>query len=227
MSQNDENRNTLNAAESIALYGPEAYTDTQILATLLEAGSPAEALDLLSKVGTLQALVAKGPLELLALGMSARDAARIGVLNEIQRRSSRNIGACLATPRQAAAYLLPKAAGLEVERFGLICLDAKVRVVADRLISQGIASGTLVRPREVYQEALRNGAISILVWHNHPSGDATPSREDQELTHRLYQAGMILGIPLADHIILGRECFHSFRAAEGWMGQPNEGTNLA
>jgi len=69
---------------------------------------------------------------------------------------------------------------------------------------------------ECFGEALRYGATSALAFHNHPSGDPTPSREDVQLTKRLRASGESLGVPLADHLILGAERYHSFRAAEGW-----------
>jgi hypothetical protein len=81
-----------------------------------------------------------------------------------------------------------------------------------------IAAGfpTLISPREFFREALRFGATTALAWHNHPSGDPTPSREDMALTTRLRSAGESLGVPLADHVVLGGDRWHSFRAAESW-----------
>lgn len=69
---------------------------------------------------------------------------------------------------------------------------------------------------EFFREALRYGATSALAWHNHPSGEPSPSREDIQLTNRLRSAGDSLGVPLADHVIVGNDTYHSFRAAEGW-----------
>lgn len=100
----------------------------------------------------------------------------------------------------------------------MLALDAKGALLADREISKGTATGTLITPREFFREALRYGATTALAWHNHPSGDPTPSREDCTITKRLRAAGEGLGIPLTDHIIMGAERNHSFRAAEGWDG---------
>ncbi|GLH74919.1 hypothetical protein GETHLI_34210 [Geothrix limicola] len=75
---------------------------------------------------------------------------------------------------------------------------------------------TQVHLRPNFREALRYGATTALAYHNHPSGDPTPSREDTQLTRRLQAAGESLGVPLADHLILGHGRYHSFRAAEGW-----------
>lgn len=89
-------------------------------------------------------------------------------------------------------------------------------LLADRVLAHGTSTACLISPREFFREALRYGATSALAWHNHPSGDPTPSEEDIRLTSRLRSAGESLGVPLADHMILGHEGWHSFRAAEGW-----------
>ena len=91
------------------------------------------------------------------------------------------------------------------ERFGLLALNAKGELLAERILSQGTSTGTLISPREFFREALRFGATTALAFHNHPSGDPAPSREDIQLTRRLRAAGESLGVPLADHVILGRE----------------------
>ncbi|MDE3032665.1 MAG: JAB domain-containing protein, partial [Acidobacteriota bacterium] len=118
--------------------------------------------------------------------------------------------------RSAGDYLLPRCQGWSEERFGLLALNAKGDLLAERILSQGTATATLISPREFFREALRYGASSALAFHNHPSGDPTPSAEDRLLTKRLRAAGESLGVPLADHLILGSDRYHSFRAAEGW-----------
>ena len=98
----------------------------------------------------------------------------------------------------------------------MVALNARGALLADRILAQGTATACLVGPREFFREALRYGASSALAWHNHPSGDPSPSREDIVLTRRLRAAGENLGVPLADHVVLGFDSFHSFRAAERW-----------
>jgi DNA repair protein RadC len=109
----------------------------------------------------------------------------------------------ILSPHQATAYLRPRCTGWTEEHFGMLALNAKGELLADRELSRGTATGTLVSPREFFREALRYGASS---------------REDFALTKRLRQAGADLGIPLSDHIIIGAEQSHSFRAAERWDG---------
>jgi DNA repair protein RadC len=143
--------------------------------------------------------------------------ARFAVLQEVQRRSSRSFDRPrISSPRAAGEYLLPKVQGWTEERFGMLALNAKGDLIADRVLAHGTATACLISPREFFREALRFGATSAVAWHNHPSGDPSPSREDIQLTSRLRSAGDGLGIPLADHLVLGRETWHSFRAADGW-----------
>lgn len=206
----------LSAAETVAVYGPEALTDEQIIEAMLDTPSLPRASESMAICGGFRALLSLGPAELIEIGLSESEAARIAILVEVQRRSTRKPGEKICSPRAAGAYLLPKAQGLTEEVFGLVALNAKGEVLADRIIARGTATACMVSPREFFREALRYGATSALAWHNHPSGDPTPSREDMALTTRLRAAGDSLGVPLADHIVVGECRWHSFRAAEGW-----------
>jgi len=89
------------------------------------------------------------------------------------------------------------------EVFAILCLNTKKKVAGAHIISQGSLSSAIVHPREVFKAAILNNAASIVLAHNHPSGDPEPSREDIETTHRLVNAGNILGINVLDHIIVG------------------------
>ena len=206
----------LSAAETVGVYGPEALTDEQIIEAMLDTPSLPRAAEAMAVCGGFRALLSLGPAELVGIGLTEAEAARIAVLVEVQRRSTRKPGEKICSPRAAGAYLVPKAHGLTEEVFGLVALNAKGEVLADRIIARGTATACLSSPREFFREALRYGATSALGWHNHPSGDPTPSREDMALTKRLRTAGDSLGVPLADHIIVGDCRWHSFRAAEAW-----------
>ena len=206
-------------AESVALYGPESLSDAQIIQAMLHRARPGRAEEILLQAESLGRLVAMGPAELQSLGLSKAEMARFAVLQEVHRRSTRNFDRPrITSPRSAGTYLLPKVQGWTEERFGMLALNAKGELLADRVLAHGTATACLISPREFFREALRFGATTALAWHNHPSGDPTPSREDGALTTRLRSAGESLGVPLADHMVLGRESWHSFRAAEGWDG---------
>jgi len=205
--------------ETVTRYGVETTTDEALLGFMLSPrGDPtARAAALLTKVGGLKELALLGPKDLEDQGLSALEAQRWEVHLELSRRASRaEKPPRITSPRAAGDYLLPRVQGWTEERFGLLALNAKGDLLAERILSHGTASATLISPREFFREALRYGASQALAFHNHPSGDPMPSREDTQLTHRLRAAGESLGVALADHIILGATSFHSYRAAEGW-----------
>jgi len=204
-------------AESVALYGPESLSDSQIIEAMLNRTRPGRADEILRNAETLGRLVAMGPAELQALGLTKTEMARFAILQEVQRRSTRSFERPrISSPRTAGTYLLPKVQGWTEERFGMLAMNAKGELLADRVLAHGTATACLISPREFFREALRFGATTALAWHNHPSGDPTPSREDMALTTRLRSAGESLGVPLADHLVIGGDRWHSFRAAEGW-----------
>ncbi len=207
-------------AENVVLYGPESLSDAQIIEAMLNRTKPGRAEEILLQAESLSRLAAMGPSELRALGLTKSEMARFAILQEVQRRSTRSVvRPRISSPRAAGTYLLPKAQGWTEERFGLLALNAKGDLLADRVLAHGTATACLISPREFFREALKFSACSALAWHNHPSGDPTPSREDIQLTRRLRAAGESLGVSLADHIVLGRDSWHSFRAAEGWDNQ--------
>lgn len=201
----------------------EALADADLLALLWGTGRQGQsavelAQSLLGRTGGLGGLMALGLHDWLAQpGLGPAKAGQLWAAQELARRAQRRSEPPrITSPKAAGAYLLPRCQGWTEERFGLLALNAKGDLLAERILSQGTASATLVSPREFFREALRYGATTALAFHNHPSGDPAPSREDIQLTRRLQASGESLGVPLADHLILGRETYHSFRAAEGW-----------
>jgi DNA repair protein RadC len=100
-------------------------------------------------------------------------------------------------------YLLPRFGARPVEQFGVVLLDSKHRVMRSTVLVSGTLNSSIVEPRDVFREAALGGAAAIVVFHNHPSGDPTPSPEDVELTRRLAAAGVLMGVDLVDHIVLG------------------------
>lgn len=89
------------------------------------------------------------------------------------------------------------------EKFGIVALDTQLRPISVFIITEGILDASLVHPREVFQRAFLSNASAIILFHNHPSGDCTPSREDRSLTERLQKCGDLLGIRVLDHIVFG------------------------
>jgi DNA repair protein RadC len=123
-------------------------------------------------------------------------------------------------PREVAEFLLPRFGAYPVERFGVMMLDTKRRLIRVQLISMGTLDTTHAHPRDVFREATIAGAAAIIAFHNHPSGDVEPSRDDIALTRRLSAAGSLLGIDLDDHIILADARYFSMRQTEAlaWRG---------
>lgn len=117
----------------------------------------------------------------------------------------------LSHPKAVFEYLAPRMSHLDREQFQVILLNAKNHVLSVESISEGTLTASLVHPREVFQPAIRRSAHAIILAHNHPSGDTTPSREDREITQRLIQAGKLIGIEVLDHLIIGDGRYLSFR----------------
>ena len=111
----------------------------------------------------------------------------------------------LRTPRDAAALFIGLLAAETVEVFGMVCLTTKQRLIGYYEVSRGTLDSTAVHPRDVFKAAMLANAAAIIVGHNHPSGDPTPSSDDRALTSRLTAAGDLVGISVLDHIIVGCE----------------------
>jgi len=124
----------------------------------------------------------------------------------------RRAPAKITSPGHVAEYLRRRIRDDAREHFVAIYLDGRHRPIADSVVSIGTATASLVHPREVFQPAIALGACAVLIAHNHPSGDPTPSAEDLEVTKRLAEAGRILGVNLLDHVVWERGgALHSIR----------------
>ena len=173
------------------------------------------ATDVLAAAGGLHGLTRLDRRQLMRVpGIGAAQASRLQAAIELGRRAvlaHRPLRPRFASPREAASYLLPQHGGHPVERFGVMLLDTRHRLIAIRLISTGLIDASLAHPREVFREAVLASASAIIAFHNHPSGDPTPSQADFQITTRLKQAGVIVGIELADHLILADESYYSMK----------------
>lgn len=113
-------------------------------------------------------------------------------------------------PRDVWRWYAPRMEGLTVEEFRVAVLDSQHVLARDVLVSRGILNSSLVHPREVFREAIAERAASIVLVHNHPSGDPTPSVDDRAITSQLVAAGRLLDIPIQDHVVIGHGRFISF-----------------
>ena len=211
--------------ERLDSHGPEALSDCELLALLLRTGGRgASALVIASRilahVGGLQGLANAGAPELaLVSGVGPAKGATIRACLGLARRlASRRLtpGTVIRTPEDIHRHFHASLRDLRHERFLAVLLDGRQRVMRWELISQGTLTASLVHPREVFRPALREAAAALVLVHNHPSGDPTPSREDREITARLVRAGEILGVRVLDHVIIAERGYCSLRE-EGWM----------
>jgi DNA repair protein RadC len=206
--------------EKLLRLGATSLGDNELVALVLGSGCRgADALDVANEV-----LRARGGLHGLARstcgdlarvgGIGRAKAAQIAAAVEIGRRALGHAPGAriqLRTPRDAAAYLLPAFGARPVEHFGVVLLDTKHRVLRSTVVASGTLNTTIVLPRDVFREAMLGGAAAVIAFHNHPSGDPTPSADDFELTRRLAAAGTLVGIELVDHVVLGDARYCSFK----------------
>ncbi len=210
--------------EKLLRHGAAALGDNELVALVLGSGMArssalAVANDLLQARGGLHGLVRSTCSDLAAVpGVGPAKAAQVLAAVELGRRTLAHAPGArirLRTPRDAAAYLLPPYGAKPVEQFGVVLLDSRHRVLKTSVVAVGTLNTTVVEPRDVFREAIVGGAAAVMVFHNHPSGDPTPSPDDVALTRRLVAAGTLMGIALVDHIVLGDVRYCSFRE----MGQ--------
>lgn len=208
--------------------GLESLSDTELLALIIESGSKQYsafdlAMQILSMCGSMQRLPELSLAQLTSLsGIKKVKALRILAGIEMAKRMQLEgeVTTCIKGAKDVFHYLENRLIYEKQEHFIAIYLDAKHHIIREKVLFLGSLDVSLVHPREVYKEALHMSASCIVVAHNHPSGDPTPSKADIEITHILSETGKIMQIPILDHIILGKKCFFSFREA-GFLEETN------
>ena len=203
--------------------GAASLTAPELLAILLGTGDAQHdatevAVQLLLPAnGAIRRLAARPPGELLLTpGVGRAKAARLLAAFEIADRMAREERP--AVPRISEPADVVKLVGgrlrdLQVEEFHLLALDTRSRVLRDVLVTRGLLDSSLVHPREVFRAAISEAAAGIILVHNHPSGDPTPSAEDRAVTRQLVAAGQLLDLPVYDHVIVAGDRFVSFATA--------------
>jgi DNA repair protein RadC len=208
--------------EKLQRHGAPALGDNELVALILGSGScRAGALGLANELlrvhGGLHGLARSTCHDLHRVaGVGRVKAAQLIAAFELGRRTLAHAPGArvqLRTPREAAAFLLPEFGSRPVEHFGVVLLDSKHRVLRTTVVATGTLNTTIVLPRDVFREAMLGAAAAVVAFHNHPSGDPSPSPDDVELTRRLAAAGTLMGIELVDHIVLGDARYCSFKEA--------------
>lgn len=198
--------------------GPASLADAELLAILLGTGTRGQtaldlARELLSGDGALSKLAGREAGEMKRLkGVGLAKATKLAAAFELSRRlRSRADGGTLSlgSPEAVFARFGPLMEDLKKEEFRVVLLNTQNGYIKDEIVSEGTLSASLVHPREVFRPAIRESAASLILLHNHPSGDPTPSREDVKLTRQLVEAAKLLDLKIHDHVIIGRGRFVS------------------
>jgi len=201
-------------------HGPQSLSNHELIAILLRTGTKDESVlqlanRLLSHFEGLRQLKNATLEEITEIkGIGSAKAIQILAAVEIGRRianSTFNDRYVIRSPEDGAKYVMNDMRFLPQEHFVCLYLNTKNQVIHKQAVFIGSLNASIVHPREVYREALKRSAASIIAVHNHPSGDPTPSREDIEVTKRLAECGKIIGIDLLDHLIIGDNKFVSLK----------------
>ncbi len=211
--------------ERLLREGARSLSHQELLAILLRTGTKEQSVyslanRLLKKLDKMQDLREMSAEELMMIkGIGEAKAAQILAAVELGRRVYRQNDQHryrIRTPKDAASYVMLDLSGLKQEHFVALYLNVKNEIIHAQTIFIGSLNASIVHPRELFREAVKRSAASIIVAHNHPSGNVTPSEEDIEVTNRLVEAGQIIGIEIIDHIIIGDYNFLSLKE-KGYM----------
>ena len=208
--------------ERLLVKGATVLSNAELLAILLRTGTREDSvLHLAEKVLAMYkergilSIMHMSPGELSGIkGIGDAKAATIIAAVELGRRLSEKVSEkryVIHGPEDAAVYVMPRFRYETKEHFAVMLLNTKNHVLSVHVVSIGSLSASIVHPREVFREAIQNAAASVILLHNHPSGDPSPSREDILVTERLVKAGKIMDIPVLDHIIIGDDKYISLK----------------
>jgi DNA repair protein RadC len=209
--------------ERLLQHGPETLAEAELLGILLGKGTRKKtaidlARELLGQYQSLQKLFSRSPSELMKVkGIGSAKAATLSAAFELVRRIQSQKDSSKASFKRSADvanHYLPLMRDLRKEVFKVILLNRANRLIKDVTVSEGTLEASIVHPRDVFREALLEPAAGIILIHNHPSGNPSPSEEDLRITKQLIEAGRLLGIKVYDHIILAGESYRSL-ADEG------------
>ena len=207
--------------EKLLQFGVESLSNEELLAILLRTGTKGENVIALSR----RLLIELDGLDGL-LNVSFEEASKIKgikkvkacqiismmeLVNRVRTLKSKNENLKISSPKDVSSLLINEMSNLKQEVFKLILLNTKNVVIGTKDVFKGTLNSSIVHPREVFKEAIQRGSANIIVCHNHPSGDPTPSKEDIDITLRLKECGKIMGIGLLDHIIIGNNKYVSLK----------------
>lgn len=210
--------------EKFLRFGADTLTESELLAIILRTGTrDRSATEIAEDILNLSAAPRTGLLGLYDVpveklmeikGLGEVKAVKIKCIAELAMRinmASAKEGMIVKNPATIANYFMEKLRHKRKECVLVLCVDAKGQILKEVFLSSGSVNMSLISPREVFLEALKGEAVSIILLHNHPSGDPTPSQCDLEITRHVKEMGDKLDIPMLDHIIIGDNCYFSFK----------------
>lgn len=206
--------------EKLEANGGEVLSNAELLAIIIKTGTRKErsieiAQRLLSMSQSLSGLYRLTINELKSIsGIGRVKAVQIKAVLELSKRIAKTSAfrkLKITSPKSIANIYMEDMRYLDREHFRVVFLDTKNHILSDSILSVGTVNASLVDPREIFMEALRKTAVHMILMHNHPSGDPTPSKEDIEVTKRICEAGELMGIDVIDHIIIGDGQFTSLK----------------
>ena len=206
--------------ERLQQYGAETLSNAELLAILLRVGTRGESAlrmaDRLLRDLDGLAGIARARLPQLSSqpGLGLAKGAQLLAAFEIGKRLAASVEQgrpTVSSARDAAALVMEEMRYLDQECLVALFLDVRNQLIRKKTIMMGTATGSPAHPREIFREAVAHGAVNLIVLHNHPSGDPSPSRDDVALTQRLVEVGKLMGIPLVDHIVIGNGKHMSLR----------------
>lgn len=206
--------------ERLVRFGAESLSTTELIALILGSGSKSKPIlqlahEIMARFGDLRQLAEATLTELIEIkGVGSVKAIQLQAAFNLGMRASKQVikpKYRIEHPLHAYHLLKDEMEREKRELFVVILQDVKGYVICHEVVSIGSLSQTLVHPREVFYPAIRHKAASLIIAHNHPSGDPTPSAQDLELTKLLVEAGHLMNIPLHDHLIIGQQRYISLR----------------
>jgi DNA repair protein RadC len=209
--------------ERLLQQGAQQLTEAELLGILIGKGTKKKtaidlARELLDQYESLENLFSRSPSELMKIkGIGSAKAATLSAAFNLVRRIQSKISKdrpCFRRAKDVAGYYLPLVKDLKKEIFQVLLLNRANRLIKEATISEGTLDASIVHPRDVFREALLESAAGVILLHNHPSGNPSPSEDDIRITKQLVEAGKVMGIKVYDHIILGGEGYRSL-ADEG------------
>lgn len=207
----------LQIRETVEIYGSTKQISTEkLLSAILDSKKIGKILGEYKNLGK---VISRSLEELKLLGFNNDEAIKIKILSEIINRiTTPEKKIHFGCPQEIADFLIPRLRYLEKEHFVVCSLNTKNEMTNYKIVSTGTLTNSIVHPREVFIEALKNKAAALIVAHNHPSGNPSPSENDNNLTKALKEAGKTMGIPILDHLIIGDGAYYSYsESIDDWF----------